>query len=203
MSATHSFYDYNRTTGAPVPILLRQRGGFLRLTNFSMNAGLRLQGSGTAAAPGEAALPPGEDDDEFLPPENLDERFFYDQQRRFGDTSIPWSVSLALNLNYNQANPLRKTRLAQLSLQNGEVRLTKNWRVGVSAQFDLINKIVFDQQYSVYRDLHCWEMQVLWTPTGLREGFYMRVNIKSSILRDVKVEKRGGRSSVFGGSFNQ
>ncbi len=203
MSAAHSFYDYNRTTGATVPTLLSKRGGFLRLTNYTMNANLRLQGS-AASMPGEATPQlSGEDREELLPPENLDERFFFDQERRFGETSIPWNVSLAFNLSYDQTNPLRKTKRAQLSLQNGEVRLTKNWRIGASAQFDLVNKVIFDQQYSIYRDLHCWEMQVLWTPTGLREGFYMRINIKSSILRDVKVEKRGGRSSVFGGAFNQ
>ncbi|MGH7496239.1 MAG: putative LPS assembly protein LptD [bacterium] len=204
MSAAHSFYDYDRTTGTTIPRRLGRRGGFLRMTNYSVNASLHLQGSTTASAAGTTAPEPaGEAQEEPLLPENLDERFFEGQRQRFVNTSIPWNVNLAFNLSYDQTNPLHKTKRAQLSLQNCEVTLTKNWRVGVSAQFDVVNKAVFDQQYSIYRDLHCWEMQVLWTPTGPRKGIYMRVNIKSSILRDVKVEKRGGRSSVFGGSFNQ
>jgi lipopolysaccharide assembly outer membrane protein LptD (OstA) len=202
MSAAHSFYDYDRTTGAPVPILLTKTGGFLRLMNYGVNANLRLQGSATASAPGETA-PEADREGQEQPvlPENLDERFFTGQQQRFVDNSIPWNVSIAFNLSSDQTNPLHKTKRAQLSLQHGEVRLTKNWRVGVSAQYDLVNKTVFDQQYTIYRDLHCWEMQVLWTPSGYRKGIYMRVNIKSPILRDIKVEKRGGRSSVFGGSY--
>lgn len=201
MSATHSFYDYDRTTGATVPVLLRKRGSLMRLTNYSLNANMRLQGSSASAqaAPGMA----GEEREDLVLPESLEEKFLREQQQRFSDTAIPWNVSLALNLSLDQSNPLRKTKRAQLGLQNAEVLLTKNWRVGVSAQFDLVKKEVFDQRYSVYRDLHCWEMQVLWTPTGTRKGFYMRVNIKSSILRDVKVEKRGGRSSVFGSGVYQ
>ncbi len=204
LSAAHTFYDYDRATGAAINRLLWKRNSLWRLTSMNANATLRLQGSGSSETSAAAAPPlAGENEEELLPPPNLDERFLAGQQQRFVDTSIPWNVSLALTLSYNQNNPLRKTRQAQLSLQNGEVRLTKKWRVGVSAQYDLVKKNLFDQQYSIYRDLHCWEMQVLWTPTGFRQGFYMRINIKSPILQEVKVEKRGGRSSVFGGGFNQ
>jgi hypothetical protein len=71
----------------------------------------------------------------------------------------------------------------------------------MSGQFDLREKRIVDQRYTIYRDLHCWEMQFFWTPTGFSKGFYFRLGIKAPLLQDIKLERRGGRTTVFGGSY--
>jgi hypothetical protein len=86
-------------------------------------------------------------------------------------------------------------------VDNAEIKLTKNWRLGMSGQFDLREKRIVDQRYTIYRDLHCWEMQFFWTPTGFSKGFYFRLGIKAPLLQDIKLERRGGRTTVFGGSY--
>jgi len=202
VSTAHSFYDYDRTTGAIVPRLLWDKKGwdFARLTNVNFYTTLRLEGKGASAggaSPASQNIPALEEDELGIP--NLNSPY---DNSYFADTDIPWSVNLALNLNYELSNPLRKSKRAQLSLQQGRAALTKNWDLSVSGQFDLVEKIIVDQQYTLHRNLHCWEMQLNWTPSGFRKGFYLRINIRAPNLQDIKIEKRGGRDSAFGG-FNQ
>ncbi len=202
VSTSHTFYDYDRATGRAVPRLLWDNKGwdFVRLTNVNFYTTLRLEGKGASAggaSPTSQSVPALEEDELGLP----DLRSPY-ENAYFTDTDLPWSVSLALNLNYELSNPLNKNKRAQLSLQQGRVALTKNWDLSISGQYDLLEKIIVDQQYSLHRNLHCWEMQLNWTPSGFRKGFYLRINIRAPNLQDIKIEKRGGRDSAFGG-FNE
>jgi hypothetical protein len=200
VSASHSYYDYD-STGATIPKLLADRQGwlsakFLRLTNVGINASLRLEGKGeSSGAP--AAARNLEEEERDVP--NLNAPY---QSDSFEAAGIPWSVNLALYLNYDLNNPFNKSKRAQLSLQQGRVALTKDWDVSLSGQFDLVEKTVVYQNYSIHRNLHCWEMQLNWTPSGFRKGFYLRINIRAPNLQDLKIERRGGRESVFGG-FNE
>lgn len=204
-SAAHSFYEFDQKLGRTVNRLLfkKNRGFFdkqyLRLTNLNVGASFRFQGKGGASSTGsfsavkedEATV---EDTPPELPPNSLAPMSY------FSDTNVPWQASLSLSINQSRANPAKPSTTAQLTLDNADVTLTKNWRVGVYGSFNLREKKVIDQRYTIYRDLHCWEMQFFWTPTGYSQGFYFRLGIKAPLLKDIKVEKRGGRSSVFGGS---
>jgi hypothetical protein len=67
------------------------------------------------------------------------------------------------------------------------VSLTKNWRINWTARFDLVKKDITYQSFSIYRDLHCWEMSFNWQPSF---GYYsFQINVKESILKDIKVTK--------------
>ena len=46
--------------------------------------------------------------------------------------------------------------------------------------------------FSIYRDLHCWELSMNWTPNGIGQGINFKLNVKSPTLRDLKIEKKGG-----------
>jgi hypothetical protein len=35
-------------------------------------------------------------------------------------------------------------------------------------------------------------MSINWTPNGYGSGFYLKINVKSPTLRDLKLEQRGG-----------
>ncbi|MDZ7266655.1 MAG: putative LPS assembly protein LptD [candidate division KSB1 bacterium] len=204
LNAGHSFYDVD-SSGIEVKRLLWKKHGllsgkFLRLTNVSLNASLQLQGeTGGSPAPVEVNPPepfaagtgttgPPESFSPFAPPPDG------------GEISVPWSASVSLSYSLNRANPRRPTKYAQLGIPNARVQLTKNLSLDYSAQFDLVKKSVIYQSYGVHRDLHCWEMRLTWIPGGTRQSFYMSISLKAP-LQDIKLEKRGGRASVFGGSY--
>jgi hypothetical protein len=199
LGAAHSFYVFDDELGRRINRYVFQDGRLPQLTNVSLSGSFRVQSKSGEA--GRAGAPPAEEgqteEEETLPA--VRDRFAPDQY--FTDTAVPWQAGFSLTLNYNRFDPRRPTKTAQLSMDNAEIKLTKKWRVGMSGQFDLREKRIVDQRYTVYRDLHCWEMQFFWTPTGFGKGFYFRLGIKAPLLQDIKLERRGGRTTVFGGSY--
>ncbi len=55
----------------------------------------------------------------------------------------------------------------------------KNWRVEYSGRFDLSRRETSYQEYSIYRDLHCWEAQFVRRYSGGVWQYYFRINIKA------------------------
>lgn len=199
LGASHSFYVFDYRLGRTINRFLYKDGRFLRLTNVNLGASFRLQ-SKSRETGGTGETPPAEgqtEEEETLPA--VKDRFA--PQQFFSDTAVPWQASFSLTYNYSRFDPRRPIKTAQLSVDNVEIKLTKNWRVGMSGQFDWREKRIVDQRYTIYRDLHCWEMQFFWTPTGFSKGFYFRLGIKAPLLQDLKLERRGGRTTVFGGSY--
>jgi len=202
LSSSHSFYDYDTTKHQPIDRLLYKRNGifsgkYLRLTNVSFDASWSLQGKSSAAELANLQKNASrEADKEETIPTVTQDRF---APVYFTDTNLPWNASFALRYNHNLFDPTKPVSTFQLSLSNASVTLSKNWRLNMSGQFDVQKKQIVDQHYTITRDLHCWEMRFNWTPTGFSKGFYFYLGIKAPLLRDLKIEKRGGRTSVFGG----
>ena len=42
---------------------------------------------------------------------------------------------------------------------NSTIHVTENWKVNYNARFDLINQDLVSHTFSIYRDLHCWELK--------------------------------------------
>lgn len=57
--------------------------------------------------------------------------------------------------------------------------LTTNLRVEYSGRFNLSNRETAYQEYSIYRDLHCWEAQFVRRYSGGSWQYYFRINIKA------------------------
>jgi len=69
-----------------------------------------------------------------------------------------------------------------------------NFTVMYYCYYNIEDENLVDQRVVVNRDLHCWEASISWVPSGYREGFYFKVNIKE--LPDVKIEQRRGASRI-------
>ena len=110
-----------------------------------------------------------------------------------------WNTSASFSFAYNNANPNNPQKTFWMS-SNSTIQVTEAWKVQYNARFDLINQNLVSHTFSVYRDLHCWELSLNWTPNGYASGLYLKLNVKSPNLRDLKLEQRGGtfsRPSLF------
>ena len=102
--------------------------------------------------------------------------------------SIPWRLNLGFNYNRNvEADRTRFNIKATLN-----VTLTKNWRINYTTTYDAVTGDLAYQSFSIYRDLHCWEMSFNWQPTVNYYSF--RINVKADILQDLKLTKHPSRS---------
>lgn len=109
-------------------------------------------------------------------------------QDAYVDFNIPWNLNMYYNLNYSK--PGIKETTTQSVTFNGDLSLTKKWKISLSSGYDLTNKKMTITSVNVYRDLHCWEMRFNWVPFGFRQSFSLDINVKSSILKDLKLSRR-------------
>jgi hypothetical protein len=73
--------------------------------------------------------------------------------------------------------------------------LTKNWKFTVRGSYDFDRKEIAAPQVTIYRDLHCWEMNFTWNPLGFYRGYRFEIRMKAPELQDLKVTKSGGMYS--------
>ena len=68
--------------------------------------------------------------------------------------------------------------------------MLKHWKLGGSSGYDIVAGEWTPTALNLYWDLHCWEFNFNIIPIGLRKSFMFRINVKASILQDLKYELR-------------
>lgn len=107
------------------------------------------------------------------------------------DFSIPWDMGFNYSLNYSGANKSYPNgRLNQTLGFRGNVSLTEKWRLSMNTNFDISAGEFSFTTFSVNRDLHCWAMSFNFVPFGYMKSYSFTINAKSSLLRDLKLEKK-------------
>ncbi len=104
--------------------------------------------------------------------------------------SIPWDVRFAYTITYGNAQ--RQNEISSQSfMMSTNLELAPRWTVGVSSGYDFKNKGVTLTQFRFQRDLESWQMSFNWTPIGsINTAWYFFIGIKSSVLSDIKYDKR-------------
>jgi len=114
--------------------------------------------------------------------------FINNNLQNYVDFNIPWS----LNINYNMraSRPVLLEKSVNQSITfNGDIKLTKNWKIGLNSGYDISKEELSLTSINFYRDLHCWQMNFEWYPIG-RQMFSFGINVKSSTLQDLKLNRR-------------
>ena len=113
------------------------------------------------------------------------------ERDRIKKISIPWSINFNLDYSLSGSDINNPTERFNVSTR-ASLQLTTNWKVSWNARFDITTKEILYQNYNIYRDLHCWEMSLGWQP---ERGYYdFRINVKSNVLKDIKLTKSASNS---------
>lgn len=208
MNAQHDFYDYqiNNDRIFRINKFLPFEGKLPRLSNFSFSISLRLQGKGKKKETPKSDEKTASEEDQLSPLSNsavpgvFEDEFYeetdrFEAQSDFNELNIPWSANLFLDYSLDKYDPRKPTKRYYLKLSNVQVKLTKNWSFRYQVHYDLRKRELVNQSFSFARDLHCWEMNFYWVPSGPYREFYLKINVKATQLQDIKLERRGGRFS--------
>nr|WP_321222806.1 putative LPS assembly protein LptD [uncultured Psychroserpens sp.] len=183
-------------------------GSLFRLTSANLTVGYSLssstfEGSGVDDDPAlqDNLRSGGRADDLFGKPQDFaDQRLTddADDKDKKGTTSelynykIPWSLRLAYTVNYG--NAARQNAITSNSLMfSGDIELSPMWSVGASSGYDFVNQGFTQTQLRFERDLLSWRMNFTWVPFGRNESWNFFIGIKSSLLKDLKYDKRKQR----------
>ena len=85
---------------------------------------------------------------------------------------------------------LNKVKDIQTLNFSGDVSVTKFWKLGVTSGYDFTNRNLSYTSINLYRDLKCWEARIDWVPFGFRKSYSLTINLKTSMLSDVKVPRQ-------------
>ncbi|WMI64653.1 putative LPS assembly protein LptD [Aestuariibaculum sp. YM273] len=138
----------------------------------------------------------GRDDDMFGVSEDFANQQFSEEGEESDESenglysySIPWSLRIAYAVNYS--NSRRENQISSHSLMfSGDVKLSDKWSIGYSSGYDLKNAGFTYTQLRFERDLKSWRMNFSWVPFSDRTSWNFFIGIKSSMLKDLKYEKR-------------
>ena len=105
------------------------------------------------------------------------------------DFSIPWSLRINYSFNYS-ATGFAEPRITQALTLSGDLSLTEKWKILFRTGYDFKEKDFTQSNFTVSRDLHCWEMNLNWTPFGRFTSYNFVIRVKSSLLQDLKINRK-------------
>lgn len=116
------------------------------------------------------------------------------------DYDAPWNAKVDYTLNVGNiwdASAQQDTlALTHGVAVRGGIKVKKKWELDFQSGYDLVLKEFTPTQFDLRWDLHCWEMSFNWIPFGERQSFALKLNIKSPLLKDVKIEARGSNGQL-------
>ena len=172
------------------------------LKSFSATTGFTLQGQSKTTGDETATAEAGESGE---PGFGAVSEGNYLATQGLTPSGLPWSLSTSVSYtgsrNYLSTSPTygRWTSGARLNGSLG-LNLSKNWRVDYQAQYDMRTRLLIAQNYTVKRDLHCWEAQFTRSISGGITEYYFKINVK--LLPEVYYEQGSRGLRGFGGIQN-
>ena len=113
---------------------------------------------------------------------------------------FPWSLSVNYSVNYGYGDFDKKKmeykgKITQNLSFSGNVKPTKNWAFNFSARYNFETHKIAYMNCSVSRDLHCFTMSASFVPVGPYKSYSFHIAVKSSLLSDLKYDKRSSTSN--------
>ena len=107
------------------------------------------------------------------------------------DFDIPWTINFGYMLNYNAETSVAANRVSNNNFTiSGDINITENWKIGYQTGYDFRLKEMQGSQFTVARNLHCWQLEFSWVPTGFGKQWVFTLRPVSRLLQDLKLNKR-------------
>jgi lipopolysaccharide assembly outer membrane protein LptD (OstA) len=194
-SSSYSFYDfdYNKGTTSTSYLASRKGGGFMRLTNFQFSISTSISAErlkGKDQKKEEKTVPPvtesayGNRNNPYM-------GIYSDEPP---DYSIPWDLALNFNYSMDKRDPREVRKYSNMST-SFNFSLTESIKLAFTGSYDFKQKVFTAPQVRIYKDLHCWEMNLSWNPLGVYRGYRFEIRVKAPQLQDIKLERSRGQFS--------
>lgn len=107
------------------------------------------------------------------------------------DFNIPWDFGFDYSFSYaGPSSSAPNGRFTQTLGFRGNMNLTNKWRISMNTNFDIMEQEFSFTTFNVTRDLHCWSMAFNFVPFGYMKSYSFTINAKSSMLKDLKLQKK-------------
>ncbi|MDP2808303.1 MAG: hypothetical protein Q8O74_09245, partial [bacterium] len=100
---------------------------------------------------------------------------------------LPWSINLGFGQNWQKNMGVTGSDLSG----SANFNLTKNWNVSYRRYYNIKTGEMISQDYSLFRDLHCWEAR--FSSSKSRDNWSYMFVIRLKVIPEVKLETKSGR----------
>ena len=176
MNATYSFYSRDENGREIDTFIWNASNKFLQPISYSLSLSTTFRGGSR----GPRITTP-----RYGPYDPLNQAFFGPVDNRFNTrpiqrTSAPWSIGLDFSYRWNyQFNaPARKT--AVLNANSIQFNLTPKWRFNTSLGYDFIEQDLTPAQFSLQREMICWNLSFTFNPFGDFQYYFFRLSLSSA-----------------------
>ncbi|MBI3579449.1 MAG: hypothetical protein HY089_08605 [Ignavibacteriales bacterium] len=200
-ATTHNFYVFDPIAKTRVNrFLFSDRKKIADLTSVSFSLSTSLSGEKKAPTGSTSAAQQAQAEQDRVsgqvgqPVQQQTYQGLFEEQTP--DFSIPWNLALSYSFSQSQDNPEQKFISSSINASIS-FNLTDKWRFSTSGSYDFIRKEFAAPSVNIYRDLHCWEMNVTWFPMGFYRGYRFELRIKAPQLQDIKITKQGSERGTY------
>lgn len=122
------------------------------------------------------------------------ERSEYDEQG-YLKFALPWTFRFDYTISYSDytfnKRKLEYDKKVTQSLNfSGSFNFSKNWSFSYSSGYDFETKELSYSSIGINRNLHCWSASFSMVPFGAYQSYNFHISVNSSLLQDLKYEKR-------------
>ena len=103
----------------------------------------------------------------------------------------PWSVNMSYSFSYSKGyqfsngQKITKHNFTQTVQLNGNIKLTPRMQMNMRTGFDLMALRMTTTELSATYDLHCFNINVSWVPTGQWKSWSFRIQANAAALADL------------------
>ena len=105
--------------------------------------------------------------------------------------NVPWSVNFNYSFNYRPTYQYANEQMTKVNNftqtlgVNGSVKITPRLSMQMSTNFDLMAMEMSATQISATYDLHCFNINFSWVPTGKWQSWSFRIQANAAALADL------------------
>ncbi len=112
------------------------------------------------------------------------------------DFNIPWSLNVRYNIGRTKTG-FADANVDQSLSFSGDLSITEKTKVRFNSGYDFERQEFTQTSISVNRDLHCWVLDFNWVPFGRFQSFNVVIRVRSSLLQDLKLERKNRNQNFF------
>lgn len=112
------------------------------------------------------------------------------KETKLYNATIPWNINIAYTINYTNYGIVDSQIGSNSLMFNGDLELSPKWKVRYSSGYDFKSKGFSYTRLGFTRDLDSWSFNFDWSPFGTNKSYYFRIGVNSSMLSDLKWDKR-------------
>jgi hypothetical protein len=114
----------------------------------------------------------------------------------------PFSIGINYNLQFAKTYSLQPTQVLDAPKATSQIISSQNlgatfsfkptpmWKFDIRSGYDFKLNSISYTQFTIYRDLRCWEARITWVPFGPTKQYMLTLNLKSPTLSTLKIPKQ-------------